>query len=120
MYLIDLDLGQGIWSKVIKWSPLGGKYNELHPLLIHMKVFSILFALPAVGIDFVHEFGASGDLIVPCCIDMQTATQVSGVQEGEYFLSNQRHSHRVQLGWEVLALWRVDGQLQRTLSRKAS
>ena len=76
MYLIGLDLGQGIWSKVIKWSSLGGKYNELHPLLIHMKVFSILFALPAVGIDFVHEFGASGDLIVPCCRDMQTATHL--------------------------------------------
>ena len=28
MYLIGLDLGQGIWSKVIKWSPLGGKCNE--------------------------------------------------------------------------------------------
>ena len=72
MYLIGLDLGQGIWSKVIKWSSLGGKYNELHPLLIHMKVFSIPFALPAVGIDLVHEFGASGDLIVPCCTDSYT------------------------------------------------
>ena len=29
MYLIGLDLGQGIWSKVIKWSSLGGKYNEV-------------------------------------------------------------------------------------------
>ena len=93
-----LDLGQGIWSEVIKWSPLGGKCNEFHPLLIHIKVFSILFALPEVGIGFVHEFGASGDLIVPFCTDLQTATQVSRVQEGEYFLSNQRHSHRVQLG----------------------
>ena len=109
MYLVSPDLDQGIWSNVIKWSPLGGKYNEFHPLLSHMKVFSIFFALPAIGIDFVHEFGASGDLIVPCGTDLQTATQVRMVQEGEYFLSNQRYSHRVQLGQEVLVLWRVSG-----------
>ena len=112
VYLISLDLVQGIWSKVIKWSPLGGKHNELHALLRHMKVFSILFALPTVGINFVHEFGSSGDLVVPCCTDLQTATQVSRAQEGEYFLSNQRYSQRVQLGQEVLVLWRVGGQLQ--------
>ena len=112
MYLIGLDLGQGVWSKVIKWLPLGGKYNELHPLFSHMKVFSILFALPVVGINFVHEFGSSGDLVVPCCTDLQAATQVSRVQEGEYFLSNLRYSHRVQLSQEVLVLWRVGGQLQ--------
>ena len=112
MYLIGLGLGHGIWSKVIKWLLLGRKYNALHPLFNHMKVFSILFALPAVGINFVHEFGSSGDLVVPCCTDLQTATQVSRAQEGEYFLSNQRYSQRVQLGQEVLVLWRVGGQLQ--------
>ena len=112
MYLIGLGLGHDIWSKVIKWLPLGRKYNALHPLFNHMKVFSILFALPAVGINFVHEFGSSGDLVVPCCTDLQTATQVSRAQEGKYFLSNQRYSQRVQLGQEVLVLWRVGGQLQ--------
>ena len=59
------------------------EHNELHLLLRHMMVFNILLALLAVGRDFVHEFGCRGDLIVSCCTDLQTATQVRGVQEGK-------------------------------------
>ena len=45
-------------------------------------VFSILLVLLAIDRDFIHEFGSRGDLIVSCCTDLQTATQVSVVQEG--------------------------------------
>ena len=42
-----------------------------------MMVFSILLALLVIDRDFVHEFGSRGDLIVPCCTDLKTATQFS-------------------------------------------
>ena len=80
-------------------------------------VFSILLALPPVGRDFVHEFGNREDLIVQSCTDLQAATQVSRVQEGEDSLCNQRHSCYVQLGWNVFVHWRVGEQLQWTIGR---
>ena len=96
-------------EKVASGCLLSGKHNEL---LRHMMIFSILLALLAVGRDFVHEFGSRGDLIVPCCTDLQTATHVSGVQEGKDSLRNQRHSCRIQLSWDILVLLRVGEQLK--------
>ena len=71
-----MDLRQSVGDESSKWLPLSGKHNDLH-LLRCVMVFSILFALPPVGRDFVHELENREDLIVPCCTDLQTATQVS-------------------------------------------
>ena len=86
--LFRLDLRQSVGGESSKWLPMRGKHNDLHLLLRCVMVFSILLALPSVGIDFVHEFGNREDLIIPCCTDLQAATQVSRVQVGEDSLCN--------------------------------
>ena len=53
-----------------------------------MQVFSILLALPAIGVDFAHEMGTRGDNIVPRCADLLRAAEVSWVEEGNDSLSN--------------------------------
>jgi len=65
------------WERL--WFPL---------VLQFVQVFDILFALPAIDTDFVHEPGTTGDLIIPCSVNLKRTADVSWVEEGKDPLGN--------------------------------
>jgi len=65
------DAGFAVWNcdwgvgvEVSEWSPLIGGHRGLHWFFSFVQVFSILFVLPAIYADFVHELGTTGDLMI--------------------------------------------------------
>ena len=77
-----------------------------------MQVFSILFVLPAIYADFVHELGTTGDLMIPCCANLKRTTEVSWVEKGKDPFSNKGLSSKVEFTDNVLACWTGGGAFQ--------
>ena len=71
-----------------------------------MQVFSVLLALPAIGIDFAHELGTRGDKMIPRCADLLRDAEVSWIEERDDSLSNLGYSSQVQRTQDVLVCWR--------------
>lgn len=90
--LCSQDLWHGVGCEGSKWSPLSGRHCKLHYFIGFVKVFSILLTLFAVTVDFVHELGIRGDLVVPCFTDLQTHAEVTWSEVGKYVFSNQGQS----------------------------
>ena len=83
-----------------------------------MQVFSILLALPAIVVDFVHELGTRGDKMIPRCADLLRAAEVSWAEEGNDSLGNTGYSSQVQRAQDVLACWWGGGKIQWTLRHR--
>ena len=73
----------------------------LHWLFSFVQVFSILFALPAIGI--LDLFRRPDD---SCCADLKRTTEV---EEGKDPLSNKGLSSQVQFADNVLVCWMGGG-----------
>ena len=99
-----------------EWSSLNWGYCGLHWFFGIVQVLSILLALPAIGVDFAHEFGIRGDKIIPLCADLLRAAEVSWVEVGDDSLSNMGYSSQVQHAQDVVC-WRGGGRIQWTLRR---
>jgi len=79
----------GVRGEGSKWSPLSRGYCGLHWSFSHLQVFCILFALPSMCVDTVHELQTRGDLTIPRCADLKRATKFSWLEKGKDPLSDQ-------------------------------
>ena len=95
-----------------QWSPLIGRDSGFHWFFSFVQVFGILFALLAIGTDFVRELGTTRDLKIPCCANLKRTAEVSWVEEGKDPLCNKGLSSQVQFTQDVLVCWRGWGESQ--------
>ena len=107
----------GVGGEVSQWSPLIRRDCCFHWFFSFVQVFSILFALPAIGTDFVHELGTTRDLKIPCSANVKRTAEVSWVEEGKDPISNKGLSSQVQFTQDVLVCWRGWGESQWSLGR---